>query len=122
MPVDKPVSIFNPARFRLGEWLLMRQQAQSLGYAQYGADGWSAIEPAALPASSLFSRHVLLLPDHQCAFRNRSFPFELVSSSDIEEAVALDLEQWNPFQVPCGSLYFTQRHDNCWQVAVWVWP
>jgi len=122
MSVDKYRSVFQSARFRPGQWLLMRPQDQTVSFSLYGDDGWQAIDASALPEPSRFSRHILLLPDQQCVFRNRSFPLDLLASGDLEEAVVLDMECWNPFHEPCDHLYFAGREKNRWSVAVWVWP
>jgi len=122
MSVDKYLSLLQYARFRPGQWLLMRPQDQQIRFSLYGESGWKDIESPALPQPSRFSRNVLLLPDQQCAFRHRSFPLDLLVAGDLDEAVALDMEQWTPFQEACDSLYFVQRDEDAWRVAVWVWP
>ncbi|MBN4073528.1 PilN domain-containing protein [Mariprofundus ferrooxydans] len=114
--------MLNIVRFQPGHWLLMRPQEQSLAFSLYDSGGWKAVDAADLPESSRFSRHVLLLPDDRCAFRNRDFPFDLLSAAELDEAVALDMELWNPFNEPCDSLYFVQKTDAAWRVAVWLWP
>ncbi len=120
--MDSASSLFNFSRFQPGQWLLMCPKDQSIDFSLYGAGGWKTIASSALPESSRFSRHVLLLPDQQCAFRTRSFPFDLLASGDLDEAVSLDIELWSPFKEQCDSLYFAQVDGACWHVSVWIWP
>jgi len=65
----------------------------------------------------------MLLPDAQCLFRYRQFPTSLVTSSDLQEAIALDLEQWLPAdnREEMSWLYLSEQQGDSWQVAVWSW-
>jgi len=120
--VDNASPLFNIARFQLGQWVIVRPKDQSVEFSHYGVGGWKRIGASALPEPSRFSSYVMLLPDQDCSFRMRSFPAELLVSADLDEAVALDIELWSPFQEPVDSLSFATRRETCWDVSVWVWP
>jgi len=89
--------------------------------------GWQPVAADALPETTPFSRHVAVLPDSECSFRSRLIPAELISEKDLDEAIALDIEQWSPFSglklgAGLSSVSFVERHQEQWQVAVWIWP
>ena len=122
MIADKFFSRSGAARGWPGSWLLIRPGDEAVQLTLLGAAGWQDISPAALPAPSRFSRHILLLPDDQCLFQHRTFPLELLSQADLDEAITLDMARWLPAREPYDKLYFASREDAHWSVSVWAWP
>jgi len=97
-------------------------------YRYFDTGGWVARAEADLPEHTPLSHTVVLVEDHHCSFKHRSFPVELISAEELDEAIELDFEQWVPF--PCAGpdkvqvdwFACSQRHGEHWHVAVWVWP
>jgi len=92
-----------------------------LHYELLGLAGWHRVAPEILPESSPLSQVVLLLADCKCSFRCLEFPIDMVAAKDLDEAIALDVAMWNPFASDTSLLSFSERVEEHWKVAVWVW-
>jgi len=95
---------------------------EDICYQQLHVDGWQSVEPESLSERSPFSKVVVLLADGKCSFRCLEFPLDMVAAKDLDEAIALDVAMWSPFESESSLLSFSERVDNHWKVAVWVWP
>ena len=95
--------------------------AGELCYQQLDGNGWQLMNPELLSERSPLSKVVLLLADEKCCFRCIEFPVDMVSDKDLEEAIALDVAMWSPFEPDSSMFSFHERVDNHWKVAVWVW-
>jgi len=93
-----------------------------LHYEKLAADGWHTIAASDLTSVTPFSKISLLIDDAKCSFRCREFPVDMVAAKDLDEAISLDIPQWNPFASEVSSLSFFERVGDQWRVAVWLWP
>ena len=102
----------------------IRRDEGRLRYDVLTPVGWQQCEAETLPRPTPFSSLALLIPDRDCCFRHRHFPFDMLAVGDIDEAVALDIKQWSPFKADKTISWFflTERHEDTWHVAIWIWP
>jgi len=101
----------------------IRQDNKRLCYDVLTPSGWQQSGAEALPRSTPFSSIVLLIPDHDCCFRHRHFPLDMLASGDLDEAVTLDIEQWSPFGAAKAvtRFFLAEKRGDTWHVAVWIW-
>jgi len=93
-----------------------------LRFEKLDDQGWSSVSSSELCLSTPFARIALLIPDHDCVFRSREFPTSIVTGKNLDEAVALDIPQWNPFDEAISWLAFSEVVNETWRVAIWIWP
>jgi len=124
--VDKPDEI--GVRSGLERWkhrwlscVQITEVDDTLCYQQLRASGWQSIAPKSLPKPSPLANVVLLIADEHCSFRSLEFPVDMVAAKDLDEAIALDVAGWNPFDDDISLLSFSERIAGHWKVAVWIW-
>ncbi len=101
----------------------VRQDEEGLCYDVLTSVGWQRSAAAALPRATPLASTVLLIPDHDCYFRHRHFPLDMLAAGDLDEAVMLDIEQWSPFIAgkAITRFFLAERRGEAWHVAVWIW-
>jgi len=110
------------SRYRWLPDIRISDSGDALHYARLGPDGWQRTTSTGLGATTPFSTVALLIPNARCSFRRREFPVDMVAAADLDEAIALDIAQWNSFDSKVSCLSFFERVGESWQVAVWLWP
>ena len=89
-------------------------------YQHLQTEGWRDITEAELPATTMFSKVVLLMPTEECSFKTCYFPQHMVAENELQEAIELDIKQWSIWEE--YSYFFThQLLDDQWQVKIWLW-
>lgn len=102
-------------------WIKASIQHDKLHYALLQSGQWVNCPAEQLPASSMFAKLTLLLPNHVCAYRVRTFPQHLLTPQELPEAIALDYPNWSPWGQASGYCYRFNANGDDWQVSIWAW-
>jgi len=80
---------------------------------------WQAVET--LPEPTLLGKTILLVPEQECVFRQRSYPADLQGKDALFEAITLDAETWSPWGKGSQLYYWPAFDGGQWRVGVWAW-
>lgn len=108
-------------RRQWASWLCVTVRQDQLHYRQLQAQGWQTLNPAELPALTLFSKVILLIPARHCSYKQCRFPLHLVAEKELREAIELDFEKWSPWGKQSQYFFSHQLVGEEWCVNIWVW-
>lgn len=117
------MNVFNRLNQRLAPTVRLLHCKGGIEASVWAGNKWRELdENERNPAQGrALGRTVLLVPEDKTCFRLREFPGEVLSRSELSEAVALDVESWSPWGAGSGRYYWAVREEDTWRVAIWAW-